>query len=382
MRAATVAAHDRTGRAAGSGCLGRPASGVAGAGGGSVAAVPVARSGRGPGWSGCGVPAGFAGVGPAGDHAAHVRDRAVALVPVLMGGRGVVGSGDPCRGPGLQPLDPDRRQARSHGRPGVPNPVTGKARPGRGCAPATVTHSESVLRGFYDFHCEAGTGPIVNPFPLARGRRGRAHAPQPDGALPRRTFRALPAPAGPQGAAPHPGGEVQSAVRRLGLAPRPRAGGVLRVYWGAGPGQQLITVIRKGTRHLQQLPASPDAFVWLRLYQAQLHGLVPAGPDDPLWWTLRRPFRQLAYHAAYRMFTRANASLGANWSLHDLRHLAAYRMTRDPGMPLADVQWVLGHAQLATTQLYLSAPASEVIAGVLAYHARMAAGKERPPGAE
>ena len=40
----------------------------------------------------------------------------------------------------------------------------------------------------------------------------------------------------------------------------------------ADPGQQLITVIRKGTRALQQLPASPDAFVWLRLYQAQMAG--------------------------------------------------------------------------------------------------------------
>jgi hypothetical protein len=27
-----------------------------------------------------------------------------------------------------------------------------------------------------------------------------------------------------------------------------------------------ITVIRKGSRAIQQLPASPDAFVWLRLY--------------------------------------------------------------------------------------------------------------------
>jgi integrase len=42
--------------------------------------------------------------------------------------------------------------------------------------PATAAHSESVLRGFDDFHLEAGTGPVVNPFPLARGRRGRAHA--------------------------------------------------------------------------------------------------------------------------------------------------------------------------------------------------------------
>jgi hypothetical protein len=51
-------------------------------------------------------------------------------------------------------------------------------------------------------------------------------------------------------------------------------------------------------------------------------------------------------------------------------------------MPLADVQWVLGHAQLTTTQLYMSAPADEVIAGVLAHYARMASGQGRLPGAE
>jgi len=38
-------------------------------------------------------------------------------------------------------------------------------------------HCETVLRSFYDFHVEAGTGPLVNPFPLDRSRRGgRAHA--------------------------------------------------------------------------------------------------------------------------------------------------------------------------------------------------------------
>jgi len=41
-------------------------------------------------------------------------------------------------------------------------------------------------------------------------------------------------------------------------------------------GDQLIGVIRKGTRALQWVPASPDAFVWLRRYQLQMHGLVPA----------------------------------------------------------------------------------------------------------
>ncbi len=63
----------------------------------------------------------------------------------------------------------------------------------------------------------------------------------------------------------------------------------------------------------------------------------------------RKPLRPLSYHAARAMFTRANQELGANWSLHDLRHTAAYRMARDPQMPLCDVQWVLGHVHLPTT---------------------------------
>ena len=70
------------------------------------------------------------------------------------------------------------------------------------------------------------------------------------------------------------------------------------------------------------------------------------------------------------MFTRANQALGANWSLHDLRHTAAYRMARDPQLPLCDVQWVLGHAHLSTTQLYLTPAPNEVIAEVLAHHRR------------
>lgn len=58
---------------------------------------------------------------------------------------------------------------------GAPNPVTGKAKPGNKYAASTRGHSESVLRGFYEFHRDAGSGPMVNPFPVAR-RKGRAHA--------------------------------------------------------------------------------------------------------------------------------------------------------------------------------------------------------------
>jgi site-specific recombinase XerC len=263
---------------------------------------------------------------------------------------------------------------------------------GAGYAPATVAHCETVLRGFYGFHLEAGTGPMVNPFPLARGRRGRANAHH----NPMEPFRAERAgryrPKTPRRIPRQiPDEKFDELFARLG-SHRDRA---LVAFWvstgaraaellgarraDADPGQQLITVIRKGTRALQPLPASQDAFVWLRLYQQQLHGLVPAGPDDPLWWTLRRPFRPLAYHAARAMFTRAGAALGGRWRLHDLRHTAAYRMARDPAMPLTDVQWVLGHAHLSTTQLYTTAPEQDVIAAVVAHHARR---QEQPAGQE
>jgi len=146
------------------------------------------------------------------------------------------------------------------------------------------------------------------------------------------------------------------------------------------PGQQLISVVRKGSRARQQVPASADAFVWQRLYQQELLGLgVPRGRAQPAWWTLRRPHRPLTYHAAHRMFERVNTALGADWTLHDLRHSAAARMARDPQLSLTDVQWVLGHAHLTTTELYLTPSTDEVIAGVLAHHVRQSRQRDTAP---
>jgi site-specific recombinase XerD len=146
------------------------------------------------------------------------------------------------------------------------------------------------------------------------------------------------------------------------------------------PGEQLISVVRKGSRAVQQLPASADAFVWLRLYQRDLFGQgIPRGRRQPLWWTLRRPYRPLTYHAAHRMFERVNATLGADWTLHDLRHSAATRMAHDPQLSLTDVQWVLGHAHLTTTQLYVTPTQNEVVQAVQDHHARRARRRDDPP---
>lgn len=264
-----------------------------------------------------------------------------------------------------------------------PGTVPGKRPSSRRFAPSTVAHCETVCRSFYAYHLEAGTGPIVNPFPLARPGRAHAHH-NPMDPFPRQRA-GLFRPKVPQRIPRQiPDSAFNDLFARLG-SNRDRA---LVAFWvstgarasellsatcsGADPAQQLIAVIRKGSRAMQQLPASPDAFVWLRLYQQEVHGLVPAGPDDPLWWTLRRPFRPLAYDTARKMFDRANAAIGAGWTLHSLRHTAAYRLARDPGMPITDVQWVLGHASLTTTQIYVVPAAEDVIEAALAHHRRQA----------
>jgi len=291
------------------------------------------------------------------------------------------------------------KPARAHREP-RPGPDVAGAASGQGYAPSVRAHCETVLRGFYDFHVEAGSGPLVNPFPLDRSRpAGRAHAhhnpmepyrPQRSGlyrpAVPSRIPRSIPdeefnaifAALGSNRDRALVAFYVSTGARASELLSATRS--------GADPGRQLITVVRKGTRALQQLPASADAFVWLRLYQAEMDGRLPAGGGQPLWWTLRRPFRPLTYHAVHRMFERAAAVAGSDATLHALRHTAAYRMAADPALPLTDVQFVLGHALLTTTQLYLTPRQEEVIRRILAHHgeqvrqARQRARPEPAPG--
>jgi site-specific recombinase XerD len=271
--------------------------------------------------------------------------------------------------------------------PGTPNAVTGKPRPGVKYAVTTRAHCETVLRSFYEFHLEAGTGPIINPFPLDRSRRsGRPHAHHEPmrpfnnerqgryrPTVPKRIPRRIP----------------DEKFNELFAALKYNRDRALLAFWiatgaraeelltsknaDALPGEQVIGVIRKGSREYQKLPASQDAFVWLRIYQEEAwRNGVRRGRDQPLWSTLRRPWRPLEYHAARAMFNRANDLLGSNWTLHDLRHTASYRMANDPDVRLTDVQWVLAHRQLTTTQVYLNPCPEEVVEHLLAHHARQA----------
>ena len=247
--------------------------------------------------------------------------------------------GDPGRGAGLLPV------AAGHGQAGAAalavsgrrrcrvgpaaaaagvNAVTGKPSPGDRYEAATAAHCESVLRGFYDFHLEAGTGPMVNPFPLARhrgpagrtrtttrwtrspgsgaagtGRRWSRGSPR---SIPDERFDALFARLGSHRDRALVAFWVSTGARAselLGATVGRRRPGPAADH-GDPQGHPGVAAVAGLAGCVRVAAAVPGAAA----------GLVPAGRDEPLWWTLRRPFRALGYDAARAMFTRANAALG------------------------------------------------------------------------
>ena len=87
----------------------------------------------------------------------------------LWAGSGAPGIGRRESRPAIQPVDAGGWQAvpaaLAHGA------AAGTAAPAgapEAYAPSVRAHCETVLRSFYDFHRDAGSGPVINPFPLDR----------------------------------------------------------------------------------------------------------------------------------------------------------------------------------------------------------------------
>ena len=270
------------------------------------------------------------------------------------------------------------RRTKSLAVAGGVNPITKKRYLDDGYQPRTIRHSNAVIRSFYDYWIEIGQGPLINPVAVrrAKGRRPNAHHNplepfRAEGRLrynppvPRQRVRAMP---------DERWAELFAALRSdrdrallaITVSAGVRASELLGIR-GADVdwGEQLVRVRRKGTTAEQWLPASAEAFVWLRLY---LEPLGPLGPAETIWWTLRRRDlregerhrRPLTYDALRAVFRRVNELLGTNWSMHDLRHTCAIRMIRDERLSLRDVQTILGHAHLTTTQGYLEEDDAEL----------------------
>ena len=162
------------------------------------------------------------------------------------------------------------KQSRPHWRTALAAGTAAPAGAPEAYAPSVRAHSETVLRSFYDFHRDAGTGPVINPFPLDRSRHGgRAHAHhnpmEPFGSERSGLYRPRVPARIPRSV---PDGEFNEIFARL---PSHRDRALVAFYVSTGarasellsatvagvdPGRQVITVVRKGTRELQELPAS------------------------------------------------------------------------------------------------------------------------------
>ncbi|MEU6731531.1 site-specific integrase [Nonomuraea wenchangensis] len=289
-----------------------------------------------------------------------------------------------------------QRRGKSAATAGRINPLTRKPYPGDRYQPRTIRNGNAVVRAFYEFWIELGVGPPLNPMPLRDpDQRATAHH------NPMRPFPAQgrlrynpPAPRQRPRLMPDERWEEFFAALRLH---RDRALVCLAVSTGARAsellgltgadvnwGEMLICVRRKGSEARQWLPTSPEAFVWLRLYLAEIGEI---GPDEPLWWTVRRygdggrrERCRLTYDALRAVFRRANATLGTNWTMHDLRHTCAVRMLRDGNLSLRDVQVILGHAHLSTSEVYLVEDDDVVIDRVRRHHADRQERADHRPG--
>jgi integrase/recombinase XerD len=176
---------------------------------------------------------------------------------------------------------------------GTVNPITRKQYLDDRYRARTVRHSNAVLRSFYDFWIDAGGGPLINPVRRGRGRGGRPNAHhnplemfRSDGRLiynpkiAKRQPRAMPDDQWLDLFAAL-GSDRDRAILALAISNGARAAEVLGIRgvdldWG----EQLVRVTRKGSRAEQWLPASSEAFVWIRLY---LDGLGQLNLNRPLW---------------------------------------------------------------------------------------------------
>jgi integrase len=275
--------------------------------------------------------------------------------------------------------NPQRRSG--SGFVGGMNVKTGKGSLGGGYAPSTINHALSVLSGFYTFHAYYGRGPVVNPVPPQSRRRAVfAHRSplEPVGRVPRAPLRQRTRVQSPRAIADPLWQELFDAMTCV----RDRA--LLACYVSSGArasellgmhaehvdwAGQRLWVVTKGTRLLEPVPASPLAFTLLALYFEE-SGAPPVG--QPVWRTRRGDRRPLTYWAARRILQRANAKLGTNWTLHDARHTAATRMVNDPALTLPEVQTVMRHAHLATTQRYLGVNVEDLVAKMQQHYQRPA----------
>ena len=230
---------------------------------------------------------------------------------------------------------------------GSVNPRPASRRCGAGYAPATINHALSVLSASTPSTCTSAAGPVINPVPETPAPAGAAGAPQPAGAA-RRAPARLVAAEGARSSAPRsiPDRLWDELFAADGMRPRPGPAGAATCP--AAPGQRAARACAAGARRLGRPAVVGD----LQGHPAAGAGARVRRRRSPTWRAYLDQARHcpsrtsrsggpcageprpLTYWAMRRVMQRANAVLGTNWTLHDIRHTAATRMAGDPALTL------------------------------------------------
>jgi integrase len=231
-----------------------------------------------------------------------------------------------------KPVRPHWRKQDRHGA-GQPAAASGVA-----YSPAVRAHCETVLRSFYDFHVEAGAGPLVNPFPLDRSRgAGRSHAHHNPAEPFRRERSGLYRPVVPSRVPRNvPDGEFNEIFAALG-SHRDRALVAFYVSTGARA-SELLSATRGGVDPGRQV--SPAATI-RRMLTAALARTGLTGP--------------------------AGAPL--HYTLHDFRRMFLTDAIMS-GLPPHIAQVIAGHRDINVTLGYKAVYPDEAIQAHLAFLAR------------
>ena len=113
-----------------------------------------------------------------------------------------------------------------------------------------------------------------------------------------------------------------------------------------------------GTRWVPISHAAVDAFLEYQAFLASRG--VHLVPGQPVWRSLRRPYGPIGYHAVRAiMATRLAKVSNKAYSPHALRHTAATAMLTELRLSVEQVQKVLGHEFITSTQIYLHADTAE-----------------------
>ncbi len=220
----------------------------------------------------------------------------------------------------------------------------------RGMARPTIARKAAALRSFFGWLRRRG---VVTVDPTRNLR-----APKGDRRLPR-------VPKAAEVAALLEDGPADGAEEGVAAAVALRDAAILEVLYGAGlriselcglgPSDVdlrggTVTVLGKRSK-IRRVPLGEVAIAAIRAYldggRTNLSG--PASPPDALF--LNRRGRRLTPRDARRILERRLLSDGRAISPHSLRHAYATHLL-EGGADLRAVQELLGHADVATTQLY------------------------------